>query len=300
MMRRPQVPPPGRQSAVPVADATSALPVADATRVRKAARLDQLLVERGLFESREQARRSVMAGRIEVEGRRVDKPGTAVASTVAVVVHGPREPYVSRAGRKLEFALDHFDVDPTGAVCCDVGASTGGFTDCLLERGARRVYALDVGYGQLDHRLRIDPRVVVMERVNARHLAADGLPERCTLITVDVSFISLLKVVPALLPHLAPGGRLLVLIKPQFEVGRQSVGKGGVVRDEEIRKGIITRRVAELGDLGLRGLGCADSPLTGASGNREALALFEQLEQLEQPKQLEQSEPAATTLRGQR
>ena len=169
-------------------------------------RLDQLLVERGLFPSREQARRAVMAGTVEVEGRRVDKPGTAVPGRPALAVLAPKEPFVSRAGRKLAHALDHFGVDPAGRVCLDVGASTGGFTDCLLQRGAARVYAVDVGYGQLDLRLRNDPRVVVMERINARNLAPDALPEPCGLITVDVSFISLLKVVPALLPHLAPGG----------------------------------------------------------------------------------------------
>src|SRR5690242_1972804 len=172
-------------------------------------RLDQLLVERGLFASREQARRAVMAGTVQVEGRRVDKPGTAVAQEAHLEVLAPREPFVSRAGRKLAHALDHFGVDPAGWVCLDVGASTGGFTDCLLQRGAVRVYALDVGYGQLDQRLRNDPRVVVMERINARNLDPDALPERCRLVTIDVSFISLLKVVPALLPHLEPGGLLL-------------------------------------------------------------------------------------------
>jgi NAD+ kinase len=184
-------------------------------------RLDQLLVERGFFPSREQARRAVMAGTVEVEGRRVDKPGTAVVADARLAVAAGREPYASRAGRKLAAALDHFAVDPAGWVCLDVGASTGGFTDCLLQRRAARVYALDVGYGQLDQRLRNDPRVVVMERVNARHLAPDALPESCRLATVDVSFISLRKIVPALVPHLVPGGLLLALIKPQFEAGRR-------------------------------------------------------------------------------
>ena len=148
---------------------------------------------------------------------------------------------MSRAGRKLAHALDHFGVDPAGLVCLDVGASTGGFTDCLLQRGAARVYAVDVGYGQLDQRLRNDPRVVVMERINARNLAPDALPEPCGLVTIDVSFISLLKVVPALLPHLAPGGLLLPMIKPQFEAGRGAVGKGGILRDEEVRGRVIAR-----------------------------------------------------------
>ena len=170
-------------------------------------RLDQMLHQRGLFPSREKARRAVMAGIVEVNGRRVDKPGTPVAIEADLKVIEQREPYVSRAGRKLAHALDHFGVDPRGLECLDVGASTGGFTDCLLQRGAPRVIALDVGYGQLDMNLRQDPRVVVMERVNVRHLAADALGWPVELVTVDVSFISLLKVVPAILPHLVAGAR---------------------------------------------------------------------------------------------
>jgi 23S rRNA (cytidine1920-2'-O)/16S rRNA (cytidine1409-2'-O)-methyltransferase len=187
---------------------------------------------------------------------------------------GSREPFVSRAGRKLEAALDQFGVDPRGWVCLDVGASTGGFTDCLLQRGAQRVYALDVGYGQLDYALRRDPRVVVMERVNARHLGPGDLPERCDLITVDVSFISLTKVVPALLAHLTETGRLLVLIKPQFEAGRHQVGKGGILRDDEVRARVIAGRARELEGLGLRCVGVFDSPVAGTGGNREAFALL--------------------------
>ena len=241
-------------------------------------RLDQLLVERGLFPSREQARRAVMAGVVEVEGRRVDKPGTAVREEVRVEVLAPKEPFVSRAGRKLAHALDCFGVDPAGRVCLDVGASTGGFTDCLLQGGAARIYALDVGYGQLDQRLRNDPRVVVMDRINARHLAADALPERCDLITVDVSFISLLKVVPALLPHLAAEGLLLPMIKPQFEAGRGAVGKGGILRDEEVRRQAIRECVEGLAALGLTTLGVCDSAVAGSGGNREAFALFRRSE----------------------
>jgi 23S rRNA (cytidine1920-2'-O)/16S rRNA (cytidine1409-2'-O)-methyltransferase len=237
-------------------------------------RLDQLLVERGLFSSREQARRAVMAGTVEVEGRRVDKPGTAVGLEARLAVLAPKEPFVSRAGRKLSHALDHFGVDPAGATCLDVGASTGGFTDCLLQRGAARVYAVDVGYGQLDMRLRNDPRVVVMERINARHLAPDALPEPCGLVTIDVSFISLLKVVPALLPHLAPGGLLLPMIKPQFEAGRGAVGKGGILRDGEVRTRAVTACAAGIAALGLTPLGVFDSPVAGTGGNREAFALF--------------------------
>lgn len=237
-------------------------------------RLDQLLVERGLFASREQAKRAVMAGWVLVDGERRDKPGNAVHGDAAIEVRGRAEPYVSRGGRKLEQALGAFDVDPTDAVCLDIGASTGGFTDCLLAHGAARVYAVDVGYGQLDAGLRNDPRVVVMERVNARHLPADALPERCRIATVDVSFISVVKVAPALLPHLAAGADLLVLIKPQFEVGRDQVGKGGVVRDDDLRREIAARRVAELGALGLEFRASVDCDLRGPAGNREIFAHF--------------------------
>jgi 23S rRNA (cytidine1920-2'-O)/16S rRNA (cytidine1409-2'-O)-methyltransferase len=237
-------------------------------------RLDQLLVERGLFPSREQARRAVMAGIVAVDGRRVDKPGTPIPPEAGLAVTAAREPFVSRAGRKLAAALDHFGVDPSGRVCLDVGASTGGFTDCLLQRGASRVYAVDVGYGQLDARLRQDPRVVVMERINARNLSPADLPEPVSLAVVDVSFISLAKVVPALLPHLAPGGLLLPMIKPQFEAGRGQVGKGGILRDPELRERVVAECAAGLAALGLDLQGRFDSPVAGMGGNREAFALF--------------------------
>lgn len=223
-----------------------------------------------------------MAGAVEVEGRRVDKPGTAVRDAVRIEVVERGEPYASRAGRKLEAALDHFGIDPRGRVCLDVGASTGGFTDCLLQRGAERVYAVDVGYGQLDYRLRNDPRVVVMERVNARYLAPGALPEPVDLATVDVSFISLAKVVPALLPHLAsaprPAGELLTLIKPQFEAGRDQVGKGGIVRDEAVRLRVVQETAEGLTALGLDReltlVGLVDSEVPGVGGNREAFAWY--------------------------
>lgn len=240
-------------------------------------RLDKLLVERGLFGSRERARRSVMAGEVRVDGERVDKPGTPVSRSAELTVAVDRPAFVSRGGHKLAHGLDRFALDPSGWVCVDVGASTGGFTDCLLQRGARRVYAVDVGYGQLDLRLRDDSRVVVMERVNARHLPPDGLPELCRLATLDLSFISLLKVVPAVLPHVEPGGFLLPLIKPQFEAGRGSVGRGGVVRNEGARRAAIDSTVEGLAALGLEPLGVSDSPLAGPKGNVEALALFRRL-----------------------
>ncbi len=237
-------------------------------------RLDQLLVERGLFESRERARRAVMAGVVEVDGRRVDKPGAATAGDARLEVTARAEPFVSRAGRKLAAALDHFGVDPAGLDCLDVGASTGGFTDCLLARGARHVVALDVGYGLIDARLRADSRVEVVERVNARHLAPDAFPVPFDLVVMDVSFISAAKVAPALVPHVAAGGRLLVLVKPQFEVGRGAVGKGGIVRDESLRRATIEARAADLAALGFDLVGLFDSPVAGAEGNREAFALL--------------------------
>jgi len=242
--------------------------------VSSARRLDQLLVERGLFDSREKARRAVMAGLVEVGGRRTDKPGTSVKPESEVRVLAPAEPFVSRGGRKLAAALDHFALDPAGLRCLDVGASTGGFTDCLLQRGAAHVTALDVGYGLIDARLRADPRVAVVERVNARHLAANAFAEPFSLVVVDLSFISVLKVAPAIVPHVAPGGWLLVLVKPQFEVGRGAVGKGGVVRDEARRREVIAERSAALSGLGLELLGTFDSPVAGSSGNREAFALL--------------------------
>ncbi len=215
-----------------------------------------------------------MAGWVWVDGERRDKPGVAVDAAADIKVRGRPEPWVSRGGRKLEQALGCFDVHPAEAVCVDVGASTGGFTDCLLGHGAAKVYAIDVGHGQLDAGLRNDPRVVVMERTNARHLAADALPEPCRIATVDVSFISVVKIVPALLPHLAPGGDLLTLIKPQFEAGRRQVGRGGVVRDETVRREVAERRIADIAALGPAFLDSVDCDLRGPAGNREVFAHF--------------------------
>ncbi len=237
-------------------------------------RLDELLVVRGLFPTRERARRAVLAGAVEVGGRRDLKPGQAVSLDAAVVVLQPQEPFVSRSGRKLAGALDDFGLDVRGWRCLDVGASTGGFTDCLLQRGAASVTALDVGYGLLHPKIRGDPRVTVLERVNARYLAPDAFATPFDLVTVDVSFISVLKVVPALLPHLAPGGALLVLIKPQFEAGRGSVGRGGVIRDETVRQRAIWQTVGALEEKGVRLLRVVDAVVPGASGNREAMAWF--------------------------
>jgi len=242
--------------------------------VARGRRLDLEVVERGLAPSRARAQALIMAGKVSVDGTVVTKAGTAVSADAAVTLSEPDHPWVSRGGLKLVAALDAFDVDPAGLDCLDVGASTGGFTDVLLARGARRVIALDVGRGQLDWRLRTDDRVVVVEGVNARHLGADDLPFAVGLATVDVSFISLTLVVPSLVPHLEPGGRLVCLVKPQFEAGREQVSTGGIVRDESVRRAVIDRVVAELCGLGLELVGVVPSPVEGQKGNREELAVF--------------------------
>jgi 23S rRNA (cytidine1920-2'-O)/16S rRNA (cytidine1409-2'-O)-methyltransferase len=233
------------------------------------ARIDTLLVERGFVDSRERARRLVMAGHVLVGDRPVTKPGTEVATDADIRVRGGDAPFVSRGGEKLAGALDAFALDVREQVALDVGASTGGFTDCLLQRGARRVIALDVGYGQLAWQLRQDARVAVLERVNARALVLDMLPETPDLAVVDVSFISLAKVLPAVAGVLRSGSAIVTLVKPQFEVGRGRVGKGGVVRDPALRAAAVggVRACAE--QLGLEVRGEAESVLPGPAGNRE-------------------------------
>jgi 23S rRNA (cytidine1920-2'-O)/16S rRNA (cytidine1409-2'-O)-methyltransferase len=225
-------------------------------------RLDVLLVERGLAESRAQAQALVLAGRV----RGYDKPGTQVDDAAVVDVEQP-PPYVSRGGEKLAHALDVFGVDPAGRECVDVGASTGGFTDVLLQRGAARVVALDVGYGQLHDRLRRDERVIVLERVNAR--TVHELPFEPELVVADVSFISLKLVLPPVLSLAAPGWEAVVLVKPQFEAGRAEVGKGGVVRDVEIRRRVVREVAAAALDWKAATVGVVDSGLPGPKGNRE-------------------------------
>jgi 23S rRNA (cytidine1920-2'-O)/16S rRNA (cytidine1409-2'-O)-methyltransferase len=241
---------------------------------QKRERLDQILVERGLAESRERAQALVLGARVEVEGRRAEKPGTRIDPSSRLVVLGPDHPYVGRGGVKLAGALDRFGIDPSRRVALDVGASTGGFTDCLLQRGAARIYALDVGSGQLHARLRGDPRVVVLERRNARHLHADDLPSRVSLAVVDVSFISLRLVLPPLLAVLEMDADLVALVKPQFEVGRREVGKGGIVRDAELHRRVIGEILSFGTSLGLRPVSVCASPLPGTEGNREFFIHF--------------------------
>ncbi len=231
-------------------------------------RLDKLLVARGLAESREQAQRMIMAGWVLVDDRPAAKPGQKVSTQAAIRVK-ERPPFVSRGGRKLAAALDAFGVSPEGWVCADIGASTGGFTDALLQRGAAKVYAIDVGYGQLHWRLRNDPRVVVMERTNARYL--DRLPEPVQLVTIDASFISLRLLLPAARRLLAPGGQIIALVKPQFEAGKARVGKGGVVRDPAVHRQVLREMVTWAGEQGFGPQGLIPSPILGPKGNREFL-----------------------------
>jgi 23S rRNA (cytidine1920-2'-O)/16S rRNA (cytidine1409-2'-O)-methyltransferase len=239
------------------------------TRVR----LDDLLVARGLATSRSEAARLILAGRVRVAGGRGDKAGRLVAADAPVDVM-TASPYVGRGGEKLAGALDAFAVPVAGRVCLDVGASTGGFTDCLLARGARRVYAVDVGHGQLHPRLRGDTRVVVLERVNARDLDPARFADRPTLATVDVSFISLDKVLPVVAGCLADPAEIVALVKPQFEVGRGLVGKGGVVRDRALQRDAVRRVAGRTPEWGLEVGGVTASPLRGPKGNREFFLLM--------------------------
>jgi len=231
-------------------------------------RLDEALVARGLAESRSQARALVMAGVVRVGGRVVDKPGMPLPEGALEVVGGGR--FVSRGGEKLQRALDRFPIEPTGLVCADLGASTGGFTDCLLQAGAARVYAVDVGRGQIHWRLRQDSRVVTIERQNARYL--ESLPEPVALVVADVSFISLALILPTMRRLLVPGGQALALVKPQFEAGREAVGKGGVVRDPATHRAVLQRFLADARREGFVTRGLVPSPLRGPAGNVEFLA----------------------------
>jgi 23S rRNA (cytidine1920-2'-O)/16S rRNA (cytidine1409-2'-O)-methyltransferase len=238
-------------------------------------RIDKLLVERGLAESRTKAQALVMAGLVLVNEQRVEKPSELVSSEDPIRIKGDAvSRYVGRGGLKLEAALRDFEIDVTGLTCLDVGASTGGFTDCLLQHGARKVVAVDVGHNQIDWRLRQDARVEVREGVNARYLTPQDFSERFDLISMDVSFISATKILPALAPLLSQNGRLIVLIKPQFEVGRGEVGRGGIVRDVEKHARVVEEVSLFAGQLGLTAVKVIESPIQGAEGNVEFLALY--------------------------
>ena len=236
-------------------------------------RLDVLLTEQGYADSRSKAQAIIMAGLVYVDGQKADKPGVSYADTVSIEVRGETCPYVSRGGLKLEKALRDFGVKPQGFVCSDSGASTGGFTDCLLQQGASKVFAIDVGYGQLDWKIRSDPRVVVMERTNIRYVTPQDLGEPLDLSVIDVSFIGLEIVLPTIKTLLKPGkGQVLCLIKPQFEAGKENVGKKGVVRDPKIHQMVLDNFVSLAHNLGFVILGLTFSPVKGPEGNIEFLA----------------------------
>ena len=234
-------------------------------------RLDVLLVEQGYADSRTKAQAIIMSGQVYVDGQKADKPGISYEETVSIEVRGASCPYVSRGGLKLEKALRDFGIQPIDYVCSDSGASTGGFTDCLLQQGAKKVFAIDVGYGQLDWKIRSDPRVVVMERTNVRYVTPEQLGEPLDLSVIDVSFISLKIVLPVIKTFLKPEGQVVCLIKPQFEAGREKVGKKGVVRDPDTHKEVLDGFVSLANELGFRILGLTFSPVKGPEGNIEFL-----------------------------
>lgn len=234
-------------------------------------RLDQLLYKRGITDSREKARALILEGKVIVNGQKIEKPGTMVDETIEIKIYGETLPYVSRGGLKLEKALKEFSIDVKDKVAMDIGASTGGFTDCLLKHGAKRVYAVDVGYGQLAWKLRNDPRVIPIERTNIRYMPKKRIPEEVDIVTVDVSFISLKLVVPKVLEFIKPQGEIIALIKPQFEVGRGEVNKGGVIRDPEKRKKVVQEIKSFFESLNLKVIGIIESPIPGQKGNIEYL-----------------------------
>ena len=231
--------------------------------------MDRLLVKRGLTESREKAQALILAGQVLADDQKVQKCGAMVSSGAALRILGEQIPYVSRGGVKLSGALDHFGSNPAGKVCLDIGSSTGGFTDCLLQRGAARVIAVDAGTHQLDWKLRSDPRVTVREKTNARYLTAAQVGAKVQFVTVDVSFISVTLILPVIPGLLETSAEILVLVKPQFEVGRGQVGKGGIVRDETLQAEAVAKVAAKLQDLGFGRIASTESCLPGAEGNRE-------------------------------
>jgi len=237
-------------------------------------RLDKLLVMRGLAETRARAQSLILAGQVFSDQQRLDKAGHLIPIDIELTIKEPMR-FVSRGGLKLAAALDHFGIEVTNKICLDIGASTGGFTDCLLQRGAARVVAVDVGHGQLDWKLRQDSRVEARENFNARYLSPDDFACRFDLVVADVSFISLTKILPVVPPLVQKPAFIITLIKPQFEVGREEVGKGGIVRDEAAQQRVVAEIVAFAAGLGMRSTGVIDSPILGADGNREFLACFE-------------------------
>lgn len=255
----------------------------------KKERIDKLLFDKGIAGSRTKAQALVMAGVVLVNEKRVEKPSEVFDPNDSIRIKGesPESRYVGRGGLKLEAALDYFHIRPDGYVCLDIGSSTGGFTDCLLQHGAERVIAIDSGTNQLAWELRNDPRVEVRENTNARHLTTDDFDTAIDLIVMDVSFISVTKIIPPLIPLLRTDGRLVILIKPQFEVGKGEVGKGGVVRDPEKHRQVIMQINTSAANAGLRVAGVIESPITGAEGNKEFLGLYENKKDAEEEKKSE-------------
>lgn len=238
-------------------------------------RLDVLLTERGLQESRQKAQTTIMSGQVFVDNQRVDKPGTAVDNDANIEIRGNTLRYVSRGGLKLEKAMEVFPICLRGGICADIGASTGGFTDCMLQNGADRVYAVDVGYGQFAWKLRSDPRIVCLERTNARYLTHDQIPDELDFASVDVSFISLRLILPAVCGLLKEDGRVVCLVKPQFEAGREKVGKKGVVRDPEVHREVLEQFLFNAKESGFTVIGMTYSPICGPEGNIEYLGYLQ-------------------------
>jgi 23S rRNA (cytidine1920-2'-O)/16S rRNA (cytidine1409-2'-O)-methyltransferase len=234
-----------------------------------------VLTVKGLTPSRDVAVRMILAGKVKSNGTIVDKPSRVIPLDAVIEIIGESRPFVSRGGEKLEAALDACSIDPQGLICLDVGCSTGGFTDCLLQRGAAKVYAVDVGYGQFDWRLRQDPRVVLIERTNIRYMSPSAVPDPVDLVVIDVSFISLTKVLPPIMKFLRSPAHVIALIKPQFEVGKGQVGRGGIVRDDAQRAEAARRVVRFAADIGLRTARTVASPIKGKKGNQEILAILE-------------------------
>ena len=240
-------------------------------------RLDKLLYNKGLAQSREQAKRLILAGLVIVNEQKIDKVGTLVAEDAEIRILGQEHPYVGRGGVKLEKALQAFQIDPTGKIAIDIGASTGGFTDCLLQHGAQKVYAVDVGYGQLAWKLVTDPRVISLERTNARYLSPNDFPEQMDLATIDLAFISLTKVLLPVSSLLKPQAAMIALVKPQFEVGKGEVGKGGIVKSVEKHQQVLQHIRAYARSIGLTVAGVIESPIKGADGNTEFLMYLKRL-----------------------